>query len=307
VADASFLSDHSMKTKHSSNIEEVEMANWKQELLALEKEYATMSRDDGDSVKIENELCKKRFELGEHYSSNRAKRLSAEEEKRKSKQVRPMWHFPKQPEPPARVPIIPRRSAKFLERVAAVLYNHYKQEANERQAADIKVVDQAEFVVIPGSTEHFIQQALLANSHGLHINEIIEAIEAAGWVSESKYHRYSAVNKALRQHYYMFASIRDGKTRRYKLRLAFRSDYKPKKIGVSLREKRQGANIPTLKDIVADIIRQCKKQLIYPSKIVSILQGMGYRDVSYKSVHAAMQDETIFRREGFAYGLQTKG
>jgi hypothetical protein len=30
---------------------------------------------------------------------------------------------------------------------------------------------------------------------------------------------------------------------------------------------------------------------------------MGY-DVTYNAVHIAMQDETVFRRDGFQYGLQ---
>jgi hypothetical protein len=295
------MTTNSPRVKPTSlNIEEVAMANWKEELLALEKEYATLSRDESPAD-LEHELVAKKQKLGERYAADRAKRLRAAEEKRKPKQARPMWHF--KPEPPPPAPVIPRRSAKFLERVAAVLFNHYKQEASEKQAADIKVVDQTEFIVQPGSTEHFIQQVLLASPHGLHTNQIIEQIEAAGWVSESKYHRYSAVNKALRQHYYMFASVKDGDKRKYKLRLAFRPDYHPKKIGVVKRQRRQDDKIPTLKDIIADTIRHCKKQTMYPSKVVSILQRMGY-DVTYNAVHIAMQDETVFRRDGFQYGLQ---
>ena len=270
------------------------MSNWKKELLALEQEYSSMQIET--SKDLEAELVKRKIDLA------KSSVVKPTESTWSSRLIKKVF-------PPPRKLIVSRQHARFLANVARVLYQHNKEEKNKQQAIEQVRVDQTAFAIQPGSTEHYIQQALLATPSGLKIGELIEQIEAAGWVSESKYHRYSAVNKALRMHYYMFATVKSKKdaVSKYKLRPAFKpTNRTERRIPVAPTHSTEHlTSIPTLKDVIVDIVKE-NRSGSYPSKVWNILQRMGYANVSYKSVYAAMQDPKRFVRNGFEYELSTK-
>lgn len=145
-------------------------------------------------------------------------------------------------------------------------------------------IDQSEFVLNPTTLETFIVK-VLCNVDYLHINDIIFKIEALGWKSKSAYHKYSVINKALNNNV-MF--MRTGKGT-YKLREGFKCNI-PKKIARA--KKSYNTPIPTLKDIVSNVINQYKQSNKYtdvsPTIIHNLMRKMGY-NCSYSSVRRAMQ------------------
>lgn len=254
------------------------MSNWKQELLALEQEYATHGEDKPDD--LDAELVRRKVMAARRGRS-----------KPETTVVKPT---------PARQPVISRSHAKFIVNVARVLYQHTKQEEAVVQASSISVVDQRPFVIKRRSLEDYIKQALIANQDGVDIYQLIAIIEAAGWASGSKYHRYNLVAKVLRRDYYMFARFQDGDTIKYKLRPAFNPNNTPDDITAPI-ELHKSETIPSLKDIIVDVMNGHSS---YPGQVYGVLQHMNYRTVSYKSVYRAMQDTSRFKRDGNRYVAQ---
>lgn len=269
--------------------------NWKKELLALEQEYSTMAIEDDQTV--EEKLVERKVETAKQSSApwNHPGRFAPSSSK--TKVIKTIT--------PPRKLIISRQHAKFLTNVARVLHQHKKQEQNAEQALSIRLVSQKQFAIKQDSTEAYIKRVLLDQQDGLTIVQIIDHIEALGWISESKYHRYNLVAKTLRQCYYMFDRFEaDGKMSKYKLRTAFLPQH-PIERTVSAAIVAD-ATIPTTKDLVVGVIQYkgLNKHGTYPSQVWTLLQHMGY-DLTYKAVRLAMQDEKVFKRNGFWYALQT--
>lgn len=169
-------------------------------------------------------------------------------------------------------------------------------EEEKSRAQDLREVDQTNYVVNPTSIEAYLLRVLVPTEESLHINDIIERIEALGWVSTSKYHKYSRVHSALRKNYFMFMKV--GKAE-FKLREGFRGR-KPEKIVRIVAQENEPAKLITIKDIVYDVSKTYQDaEGTYPSRVHNIMKRIGYK-CNYSSVYRAMQSD-LFTRDGFWY------
>jgi hypothetical protein len=168
-------------------------------------------------------------------------------------------------------------------------------EEQKKRALDIRNVDQSNYVVAPNSIESYLLRVLSPTDAPIHINNIIEQMEAIGWKTSSKYHKYSRVYSALKLNYALFTKV--GKAT-FKLREGFRGRKPIKTTSATL--KAEDNKLITIKDISYDLAkRYADSEGIYPSKLYHIMKHIGY-NCNYSSVYRAMQSE-LFTRDGFWY------
>jgi hypothetical protein len=163
----------------------------------------------------------------------------------------------------------------FVVREVIKDYNHRLEK--KRQALDIRTVDQRPYVINSTSAEAFIIRALHLADRPLHFNEIVDKIEALGWKSYSKYHKFSYLEKVLRNSYYIFDRVGPAT---FALRGAF-STKSTAIVEVPKEKLDLTSPIPTLSDIVRSIIETETVNKV--ADVHQIMTEIGY-DVSYSSI-----------------------
>lgn len=195
--------------------------------------------------------------------------------------------------------ILSKGEMKALLAVRNVIREHTRYAEEKARAQAISIIDRKAVGVDDNSTEGYIARVLATTDVSMHINDIITAIEAIGWKSESKYHKYSHVRKTLRDNYFMFERTEKAT---FKLREGFRGRA-PIKIEKKPAIKYSETKLTTLEDIIADVMEKRKTKVkygMYPAGVWYILRRMGYKRISYSSVYNAMQNKR-FHRSGFWY------
>lgn len=191
-----------------------------------------------------------------------------------------------------------KREAKKLIAIQELLKALARQEELKQQALDISIVNQSKYIISTKSIEAYLLRVLYAANIPLHITSIIEHMEEIGWSSQSKYHKYDLVRKALSSNNYMFAKVG---VATFVLRDGFRGD-KLKEQSISIAETNDNTKLTTLKDVVYDVAKECQDNFgdIYPGKVYDKMRNhYGYR-CAYSSVYRAMQSDK-FIRNGFSY------
>lgn len=173
----------------------------------------------------------------------------------------------------------------------------------KRRAKAITKIDSAPYLIKQNSLEHYIRQTLLPTNTAKHITEIIDQIETLGWKTTSKYHKYAAVNKALRQNSYMFLNVGSGM---FKLRNSFSGiKIAPPEQQLRQQKPQEQSKITTIEDVVVSMAGKYQDENgIYPSRVHYVMKRMGYR-CAYSSVYRAMQSEK-FVRNGYWYRLNVE-
>jgi hypothetical protein len=191
----------------------------------------------------------------------------------------------------------PTRKEKKLLAIQEFLKALAKQEELKQQALDIRIVNQSKYIINTKSIEAYLLRVLYASDTPLHITSIIEHMGAIGWVSQSKYHKYNLVNKALSSNNYMFAKVGAAT---FTLRDGFRGIKQKKQINTT--KINYNTKLTTLKDIVYDVAKECQGKFgdTYPGKVYDKMRKYyGYR-CAYSSVYRAMQSNR-FVRNGLSY------
>lgn len=171
------------------------------------------------------------------------------------------------------------------------------QAVEKRRAHDIKEIDQSEYSIKTNSIEAFIMRVLFASEEPIHINRIIEQIEALGWKSNSIYHKYKQVYDVLTDSSYMFQNTGGAC---FKLREGFRGRLPEKTERSPLHERTE--TIPTIKDIVINVSKTfATKNGVYPGQVHYIMGRCGI-ECSYGVVYRIMQTNA-FVKNGFWYRL----
>jgi hypothetical protein len=192
-----------------------------------------------------------------------------------------------------------RRDVRLLLTVRDIIKEYKRQQEEKARALDIKIVNPESVGIDDNSTESYIIRALSTTDDGLHINTIIEAIESMGWISDSKYHKYSHVRKTIAENYFMFQKIAKAT---FKLREGFRKRVPAKNPEDRRKPIENVGKLTTLEDIIETVIRKRQGKFgMYPAGVWYILKRMGYK-FSYTTVHAAMQNDR-FNRDGFWYTI----
>lgn len=188
------------------------------------------------------------------------------------------------------------KAQKVKRLMEELLFRRAYEAEIKRRATTISKVDANQYTLQPNTIEHLLYQSLSANPK--HITDIITDIEALGWKSNSKYHKYAQVHKALRSNIYMFVRVGSAT---FKLRNGFNGAHIEKPAPKEQANK-DSENIPTITDIAIDITKRYQETNgIYPGRVHQIMNEIGYR-CSYSGVYRAMQSKP-FVKEGFWYRL----
>lgn len=194
------------------------------------------------------------------------------------------------------VPVKKKSNKAKLADIKKLALSFARQSKMLRQAQDIRKVQSRK--ENPKSLSALIFQVLSA-SNPMHIVDIIGKVEALGWKSESQYHKYSNVQRALRKNYYMFERAGIGT---YQIRKAFRSDNK-EPITKTERVGHPPLGITTMKDIVANVVEYyADHNDLTASDIHYIVLNTGV-NCSYSAVRRALQDKR-FKRNGKWFTLK---
>jgi hypothetical protein len=193
------------------------------------------------------------------------------------------------------------KAARTQRLMCELLVRRAEEAETTRRAQNIQQLDRTKYIIKKGSIEDYIHTTLSKLNAAKHISTIINEIEVLGWKSESKYHKYAAVSKALHNSSYMFRSVGNGS---FKLRDAFRGLIIPKGQQITKTLPKDNT-IPTLKDIIIDIAKEHQdKGGMYPGRVYDLMRKTGYR-CAYSSVYRAMQTAP-FIRNGFFYRIEGK-
>lgn len=193
--------------------------------------------------------------------------------------------------------LLSKKDARILLSVREMIVSHMQREEQARRSSVITVINPDQFRIAPNSIESLIAQALRGNDAGLHINDIIPRLEALGWRTTSVHHKYTEVYRAIRRHYYMFEKLGRAK---FRLREAFAQ--RPAEPRSPRQSNPTSKKLTTIKDIAIGVVQKFGDAASSPSIVWAIMLRMGY-DCSYSSVYKAMQDEKVFKRDGFFYSL----
>lgn len=166
------------------------------------------------------------------------------------------------------------------------------EEETFKRATDIRSVDQKKFAVKINSLESLLVKILFTANTPLHITSIIEKAEQLGWISNSIYHKYNTMRKAIARGSYMFMGHGKGF---FSLRDGFRGKTYNKEQRIL---RKRSDKIASAKDIVIDVALACQTKTtngIFPSKLFAIIRAMGY-NCSYRQVYRALQDKSFVKR-----------
>jgi hypothetical protein len=214
--------------------------------------------------------------------------------------------FDDEPEAPAEEPVvemetktkvkrsfsISKRDMRVLLYLRQVLQAHNEDEEAQKRSKLITKVEAVKFTQKPNSLSQHLHDLLLpAGKTGLHINDIIEGIEKAGYNLQSKYHKYSQVNSALRRHGYMVLRIGRGT---FRLRDGFLNK---KQVKQPVKQVITSSNllvnkVPKLIDIAKYVIVECQDHDLTPQKVWYIMSQMGY-NCSLRYLNNKMREHNI--------------
>jgi hypothetical protein len=138
---------------------------------------------------------------------------------------------------------------------------------------------------------------ILSASSPKHITDIIIELETIGWKSDSLYHKYNIVQRALTANYYTFEKVGIGT---YQIRSSIKGIKEPKIIGKKFHID-MTKSIPKMKDLVENvIIEYAPHNDLSASDVHYIITCSMGINCSYSSVRRALQDDR-FKRNGKWY------
>ena len=195
------------------------------------------------------------------------------------------------------VPVKKKSKKVKLSDIRKLALSFARQEKRLRQAKDIRKVEPKK--INTKSVSSLIFQVLSASSP-MHIVDIITKLEGLGWKSNSIYHKYSNVQHALSNNYYMFERVSIGT---YQIRKAFTADNKEITVRTQRKPIDLSLKIATMKDIVANVVGYyADHNNLTASDIHYIVFNTGV-NCSYSAVRRALQDKR-FKKENKWYTLK---
>lgn len=175
------------------------------------------------------------------------------------------------------------KDAQTLIILRNVIAESEKLDQQEKRAADIKQVDAKPFLLNLQSAEAYITRALYQSNKPLHFGDLMDKIEALGWKSDSRYHKYNYIGRVLHDNYYMFKRVAPAT---YTLRRGFSNSLSNRDAQPS--KKRSEVPIPSSQEIMTAFIKHYKPTS--PKELYEMLKFVGY-DFSLASVKEVVGKE----------------
>lgn len=184
---------------------------------------------------------------------------------------------------------------KFIAELATnfAQMRHWQKQAEEEKARAQDITSVVPKPEKPNTLSSTVVRIVQKAEKPIHITDIINQVDDAGWKSKTKYHLYNQVQRALACNYDVIERLGKGN---YKIR----SRSIP--IGGQLKQRAAtNGKIATFKDIIATIARDYPMYngATTPARVHYVLRHMGLR-CAYSSVYRAMQSDR-FVRDGFNY------
>jgi hypothetical protein len=171
------------------------------------------------------------------------------------------------------------------------------EKSNTKNAKKIRKLKPFKIDSKPNALNAYLHRALQDRNDGLHIEHIIGKVLELGYQTKSKYHLYSRVSRLLNKQYEQYEKV--GKAK-FKLRnIVSAKDTSPT---VHIQHDKK---LASLQDVIIMMLRRFNTtEGLHPSHVKDLLDRCTGGRISYDQIHRAMQDESVFDRNGPVYAIK---